>query len=400
MPEDPAVPLLDLASEVAQLRPALDAAWARVLDSGQFVLGPEVASFEREAAEVLGVEAAVALNSGTDALALALRALDVGPGDEVITTPFSFFATSETILLAGATPVFVDLAPDTFLLDADAVAAAVTPRTRALLPVHLYGELAPMRALRRVADEHGLALIEDAAQAFGARYVAPCRACPDPARCAGAPDGTAAGALGDVAAFSFYPTKNLGAFGDGGLLTTHDAALAARVRRLRNHGGERRYHHEELGFNSRLDALQAAVLRVKLPHVAAWTDARRRVAARYDSAFEGVDGLTPPAPTPGHVYHQYTVRLADGRRDDVAAALGEAGVASLVYYPHTLERYGGRVHGELTHAHAVATEVLSLPIYPSLTAQLQDRVVEALLAALGRAPAASVADAAPSLGRA
>ncbi len=400
MPDHPAVPLLDLASEVAQLRTVLDAAWSRVLDSGQFVLGPEVAAFEREAAAYLGVDHAVALNSGTDALTLALRAIDVGPGDEVITTPFSFFATSETISLTGATPVFVDLAPGTFLIDVDAVAAAITPRTRAVLPVHLYGELAPMQALRRVADAHGLALIEDAAQAFGARYGAPCRACPDPVRCGTAPGmaGVAAGALGDLAAFSFYPTKNLGAFGDGGLLTTGDAALAARVRRLRNHGGERRYHHEELGFNSRLDALQAAVLRAKLPHLAAWTEARRRVAARYDAAFAGVAGLRAPTPTPGHVYHQYTVRLADGRRDVVAAALGEAGVASLVYYPHTLERYGGRVHGELVHAHAAAAEVLSLPIYPSLTPAQQDRVADVLVTALGDRAAASVAETARTVG--
>lgn len=397
MPDHPAVPLLDLASEVAQLRPALDAAWARVLDSGQFVLGPEVAAFEAEAAAYLGVEHAVALNSGTDALTLALRAIDVGPGDEVITTPFSFFATSETILLAGATPVFVDLAPGTFLLDADAVAAAITPRTRALLPVHLYGELAPMRVLRQLADDHGIALIEDAAQAFGARYTTPCRACPDPAACAGAAAGSAAGALGDMAAFSFYPTKNLGAFGDGGLLTTHDAAVAARVRRLRNHGGERRYHHEELGFNSRLDALQAAVLRAKLPHLAAWTDARRQIAQRYDAAFDGVDGLTPPVPTPGHVYHQYTVRLSNGRRDAVAAALAEAGIASIVYYPHTLERYGGRVHDELTHAHAAAAEVLSLPIYPSLSPGSQDRVVDTTLGSLGAGVSAAVGKAARAL---
>ncbi|MFN2323942.1 MAG: DegT/DnrJ/EryC1/StrS family aminotransferase, partial [Trueperaceae bacterium] len=358
-------------------------AWARVLESGQFVLGPEVAAFEAEAAAYLNVPHAVGLNSGTDALLLALRALDVGPGDEVVTTPFSFFATSETILTVGAVPVFVDLAPGTFLLDPAAAAAAVTPRTRALLPVHLYGEVAPMTVLRHLADAHGLFVIEDAAQAIGARYVAPCRACPDPERCgADALVGRAAGALGDAAAFSFYPTKNLGALGDGGLLTTADATVAARVRRLRNHGSERRYHHEELGVNSRLDALQAAALRAKLPRLETWTAARRAVAQRYDAMLTGIDGLTPPAPTPGHVYHQYTVRIAAGRRDAVAGALQREGIATMVYYPHTLERYGGRVFDALPHAHAAAAEALSLPVFPTLGADAQDRVVEALRRAL------------------
>lgn len=375
--------MLDLTAEIAAVRPELDAAWTRVLESGQFVLGPEVAAFEAEAAAYLGVPHAVGLNSGTDALLLALRALDVGPGDEVITTPFSFFATSETILTVGATPVFVDLAPGTFLLDPEAAAAAVTSRTRALLPVHLYGELAPVAALRRLADARGLLLVEDAAQAIGARYAVPCRACPDPTRCAAdALVGRAAGALGDAAAFSFYPTKNLGALGDGGLLTTADPAVAARVRKLRNHGSERRYHHEELGVNSRLDALQAAALRAKLPRLDAWTAERRAVAARYDAALTGLEGLTPPAPTPGHVYHQYTVRIADGRRDAVAEALQDRGIATMVYYPHTLERYGGRVADALPHAWAAAAEALSLPVYPTLAHDAQDRVVEALRQAL------------------
>ena len=377
------VPMLDLGAEIADVRPELDAAWARVLDAGQFVLGPEVEAFEAEAAAYLGVRHAVGLNSGTDALLLALRAFDVGPGDEVITSPFSFFATSETILSVGATPVFVDLAPGTFLLDAEAAAAAVTSRTRALLPVHLYGEVAPMAALRRLAQARGLTIIEDAAQAIGARYHAPCGGCPDPGRCAADGSvGRAAGSLGDAAAFSFYPTKNLGALGDGGLLTTADAAVSARVRRLRNHGSERRYHHEELGVNSRLDALQAAALRAKLPRLDAWTVARRAVAARYDAALAGLAGVTPPKATPGHVYHQYTVRIGEGRRDAVAEALRLRGIATMVYYPHTLERYGGRVAGALTHAWAAAAEALSLPIHPALAPDAQDRVVDALREAL------------------
>ncbi len=372
------VPALDLAAELAELRPELDAALARVLDSGRFILGPEVEAFEGEAAEYLGVAHAVALNSGTDALLIALRLAGVEPGDEVVTTPFSFFATSETVMLLGAVPVFVDLLPDSFLLDPEAVAAAVGPRTKAILPVHIYGELADMGAMRRLADEHGLAIIEDAAQAFGARVL------PGSATAASDPTllGRAAGALGQTGAFSFYPTKNLGAYGDGGLLSTDDPELAARARRLRNHGGERRYHHEELGYNSRLDAIQAAVLRIKLRRLEAWTQARRQVAARYDRLLTGIDGLATPPASPGHVYHQYTVRVADGHRDRVADALQAAGVSTTVYYPHTLERYGGRVDGTILHAHAAAAEVLSLPIYPTLAQEAQEHVAAALRAAL------------------
>jgi len=372
------VSLLDLAAELRELRPELDAAWHRVVDSGQFVLGPEVEAFEREAADYLGVRHAVGLNSGTDALTIALRALGVGPGDEVITTPFSFFATSETVLLLGATPVFVDLRPDGFLVDAAAVAAAIGPRTRALLPVHLFGELAPMADLARLAERHGLALIEDAAQAFGATYGPSCSACAAPDHCADPRHGRRAGALGSAAAFSFYPTKNLGGLGDGGLLTTDDDRVAATARRLRNHGSERRYHHLEAGYNSRLDALQAALLRVKLRRLDAWTEERRRVAARYDALLADVAGVTTPAATPGHVYHQYTVRIAGGRRDAVAQRLRDEGIATMIYYPLTLERFGGRAVGDLPNARRAAAEVLSLPIYPTLAAPAQERVVAAL----------------------
>jgi dTDP-4-amino-4,6-dideoxygalactose transaminase len=389
------VPLLDLAAELEPLRPDLDAAWQRALASGQFVLGPEVAAFEREAADFLGVRHAVGLNSGTDALTIGLRALGVGPGDEVITTPFSFFATSETVLLLGAVPVFVDLTPDGFLLDPNAVAEAVTERTRAILPVHLYGELAPMDELNRIAQRHELRVLEDAAQAFGARAPASASASgPEAAEAATDADelvgrvasrDRAAGALGHAAAFSFYPTKNLGALGDGGLLTTNDDAVAARAQRLRNHGSERRYHHLEPGYNSRLDALQAAWLRVKLPHLDAWTQARRRVAARYDALLADVDGVVTPRPAPGHVYHQYTVRLPGGRRDAVAEGLRARGVASMVYYPETLDRYGGRTHGDLPHARRAAAEVLSLPVYPTLDEEAQAHVADALRSAIADA---------------
>ena len=385
--DPPTVPLLDLAAELEPLRPELDAAWRRALASGQFVLGPEVAAFEREAADYLGVRHAVGLNSGTDALTIGLRALGVGPGDEVITTPFSFFATSETVLLLGAVPVFVDLAPDGFLLDPDAVAEAVTERTRAILPVHLYGELAPMDELNRIARRHDLRVLEDAAQAFGAREQAPAEdhAGAGDAGHAAPARGRSAGGLGHVGAFSFYPTKNLGALGDGGLLTTDDDAIAAHALRLRNHGSERRYHHLEPGYNSRLDALQAAWLRVKLPHLDAWTQARRRVAARYDALLADIEGVLPPRPSPGHVYHQYTVRLPGGRRDAVAERLGARGVASMVYYPETLDRYGGRTHGDLPHARRAAAEVLSLPIYPTLSEAAQARVADALRSAVAEA---------------
>ena len=377
-----AVPILDLRAELAELRPALDAALARVLDSGQLVLGPEVEAFEAEAAHYLGARCAVGLNSGTDALVIALRALAIGPGDEVITTPFSFVASSEAIQLVGAVPVFVDLAADAFTLDAALVEAAITPRTAALLPVHLYGDAAAMAALLPLARRFGLRVVEDAAQAFGARYPQRCQGCTCPRGEAAELAGRRLGTLGDVGAVSFYPTKNLGALGDAGLLVTDDEALAAFARKLRNHGSKHRYQHETLGYNSRLDALQAAALRVKLPYLEGWTALRRALAARYDEALAGVPFLTLPPASSEHVYHQYTVRIAGGRRDAVAERLRRAGVASSVHYPTTLEAYGGRVHGELTNAHAAAASVLSLPLFPSLGAARQERVVAALREAL------------------
>lgn len=389
----PHVPILDVPAELAPLRRDLEAAFARVLDGGQLILGPEVEAFEAEAAAYLGAAHAVALNSGTDALVIALRALGIGPGDEVITSPFSFFATSEAIQITGAVPVFVDLAEGSFTLDADAVAEALTPRTAALLPVHLYGDAAPLEPLLALARREDLRVVEDAAQAFGARYPERCVGC----RCAAAsaaPVGEASrraatlagrrlGTLGDAGAVSFYPTKNLGALGDAGLLVTDDEALAAFARRLRNHGSERRYEHETLGYNSRMDALQAAALRVKLPHLDAWTRERRRLAARYDAALADLPGLERPPASAEHVYHQYTVRIADGRRDEIAERLARDGVATSVHYPTTLDRYGGRVHGELRRAHAAARSVLSLPLYPTLGDERQDLVVDALRRALG-----------------
>jgi len=378
----PLVPILDVPAELAPLRAALDAAIARVLDGGQLILGPEVEAFEREAAAFLGARHAVGLNSGTDALVIALRALGIGPGDEVITSPFSFFATSEAVQLVGAVPVFVDLAEGSFALDPDAVAAALTPRTAALLPVHLYGDAAPMAALLALAERHGLRVVEDAAQAFGAHYPTRCVGCRCDGGLAGALAGRRLGTLGDVGAMSFYPTKNLGALGDAGMLVTDDADVAAFARKLRNHGSERRYEHETLGYNSRLDAIQAAALRVKLPHLDAWASERRRLAARYDRGLAGLPDLATPPASVEHVYHQYTVRIAGGRRAEVAARLAERGIATSVHYPTTLERYGGRVHGDLARAHAAAAAVLSLPLYPSLGEARQDLVIDALRSTL------------------
>lgn len=367
----------DPAPEIRALRPEIDAAIARVLDAGRFIGGPEVETFEAEAAAYLGVAHAVGLNSGTDALVIALRALGVGPGDEVVTTPFTFFATAEAISTVGATPVFADVDEQTFNLDPEAVEAAVTGRTRALLPVHLYGRPAPMDRLGALAARHGLAMVEDAAQAFGATV--------------GAADGgppRRAGAVGDVGAFSFFPTKPLGALGDGGLLATDDARVADLARQLRAHGGRDKYHNEAIGYNSRLDALQAAVLRVRLGAVDAMAARRRAVAARYAEALADVPGLVLPEIGPGHVVHQYTVRVLDGRRDAVAAALRVASLQTMVYYPtpcHRLPVYAGR-YPALPVAERLAGEVLSLPMGPFLPEVDQARVAEAVRAALSGPP--------------
>lgn len=363
------VPFFDLSGEVAEDGAELAAAAERVLRSGRYVLGPELEAFERELAEYVGVHHAVGLNSGTDALVLGLRALGVGPGDEVVTTPFTFYATAEGVLHAGATPVFADVDRSTYDLDPARVEEAITPRTRALVPVHLFGQAAPMDELRALAAEHGLAVLEDAAQSIGGFYRE--RAC---------------GALGDLAAFSFYPTKNLGACGDGGALTTDDDGLAERVRLLRNHGSRERDRCEMLGYNSRLDELQAALLRVKLTRLEERNAARRALAGRYDAVLAELDGVFPPAIRAGvhPAYHQYTVRIGGGRRDRVRAALAEAGIGTMVYYSvpvHRLEVYGAGA-GELPVAEALCAEVLSLPIYPTLGEAAQERVIEVLRAAV------------------
>ena len=383
------IPILDLAPQIARDEAALTDAFQRVIRSGRFIGGPEVQAFEAEAADYLGTTHAVGLNSGTDALVIALRALGIGAGDEVITTPFTFFATAEAVSLVGATPVFVDVDPATYNLDPALAEAVVTDRTRAILPVHLYGQPAAMTQVMALAERHGLRVIEDCAQSFGARYHGGCVGC-EGARCDDALrarlTGRTTGTMGDVGTYSFFPSKNLGAFGDGGLLTTDDAELAATARKLRAHGGAHKYHNEMLGYNSRLDSLQAAMLRVKLPHLAAENAARIRVAERYTEQLTGLDGVVPPVAAEGHVFHQYTIRVLDSRRDHVAAAMGEAGIQTMVYYPvpcHRLPVYASEGWGPFPVAERLSGEVLSLPISPSLSDTDQHRVVQTLRRALG-----------------
>jgi dTDP-4-amino-4,6-dideoxygalactose transaminase len=371
--DDP-IPVLDLAPELETIWNEVSEVASRVLRSGYFVGGPEVAGFESEAAEYLGVEHAVALNSGTDALVIGLRALGVEPGDEVITSPFTFFASPESIGILGASEVFADVDPDSFNLDPQRVEDAITPRTRALMPVHLFGRPADMDALSDIASRHDLAVIEDGAQSFGARFGPDTRY-----------SGLQTGSVGHAGAFSFYPTKNLGGFGDGGLLTTSDDGVADRARRLRDHGSARRYENETLGYNSRLDAVQAALLRVKLPHIDANNGARRAAASRYNGLFEGVEGIITPEVVPGHVFHQYTIRVTGGRRDAVQAALGSASIGSMVYYPipcHRLPVYAERGIS-MPVAELLAGEVLSLPIWPAIEPSAQERVRDVIAGALG-----------------
>lgn len=364
----PPVPLLDLAAQHRAIAAEAEAAVLEVLRSGHYVLGETVARFETQIARYLDVPYAIGVASGSDALLLALMAIDLRPGDEVVTSPFSFFATAAAIVRLGATPVFADIDPEDYGLAVPALAGVLSGRTRAILPVHLYGQCGDLRALDAVARLHRLAIVEDAAQAIGASR-----------------DGWRVGD-GDLACLSFYPTKNLGAAGDAGLVTTQDDALAARLRRLRTHGAETRYEHLEIGINSRLDAIQAALLMVKLARLDAWTEARRALAARYDELIgsAGVAGdVVPPRVAPGsqHVFHQYVIRVA--RRDELRAHLAARGIATEVYYPVPLHLQPcfstlGYKPGALPEAERAAAEVLALPIYPELTHAAQERVVAAI----------------------
>jgi dTDP-4-amino-4,6-dideoxygalactose transaminase len=364
-----AVPLLDLEAQYRPLREELLAAIARVCDSQRFIMGPEIEALEGELATELGVAEAVAVSSGTDAILAVLMALGIGPGDEVITSTYSFFATAGCIVRVGATPVLVDIDPATYNLDPASVEAALTGRTRAVMPVHLYGLCADMDPVLAAAAKAGVAVIEDACQAIGATY-----------------KGRQAGSMGAAGCFSFFPSKNLGAFGDAGLITTNNPGLAHELRLLRNHGAEPKYFHKRIGANFRMDALQAAVLRVKLPHLRRWTALRRVNAARYDVllASSGLASRVVPPVIPSaceHIFNQYVVRVPD--RDRVRAFMAERGIGTEVYYPvpfHLQECFAalGYGRGDFPRAEAAADTTLALPIYGELTSGQQEAVVSAL----------------------
>ncbi|HYK20893.1 MAG TPA: DegT/DnrJ/EryC1/StrS family aminotransferase [Pyrinomonadaceae bacterium] len=364
------VPLLDLQAQYASIRTDVQQAIERVMDSQRFVLADEVRELENSIAEYCQTRHAIGCASGSDALLLALMALDLKPGDEVITTPFSFFATAAAIVRLGARPVFVDIDPQSYNLDASRVADAITSRTRAIIPVHLYGQCTQMDPLLEIGERRGVAIVEDAAQAIGATD-----------------NGRRAGSMGLIGCFSFYPTKNLGGAGDGGILTTNDDQIAARLRRLRAHGGADEYQHQEVGINSRLDELQAAVLRVKLRSVDKWSDERARKATLYSQLLSDADLsfplLTPQVRSDGrHIFHQYVVR-APGNRDAVMNHLKKCGVGTKIYYPVPLHRQEcflnlGYKEGDFPEAECAARETFALPAYPELTEAQQHYVVEAL----------------------
>lgn len=364
------VPLLDLRAQYREIAAEVDGAVAAVVESQQFVLGPVVERLESELADRIGVGHAVGCASGTDALLLALRALDLPAGSEVVVPAFTFFATAGAVSNAGLHPVFADIDPGTYNVTASSIEAALTDRTRVVVVVHLFGQMAPMAEIMALAESRGFVVIEDAAQAIDARQ-----------RFDG--EWRAAGAVGLAGTFSFFPTKNLGGFGDGGLITTDDDQLADRLRKLRVHGGLQMYRHEVVGTNSRLDAIQAAVLLAKLPHLERWTEARRSNAAAYDAALASVPGLETPvaAPVNVHVYNQYTVRCI--RRDELKRDLEAEGVGTGIYYPVGLHlqdcfRSLGYDEGDLPETERATREVLALPVYPELTAEQRDTVIEAI----------------------
>lgn len=389
------IPILNLTRQYEKLRSEIEKALTDVAASGHYILGPNVKAFEEEMAAYLGVQHVIGCASGTDALYLALKALKIGSQeglntrpdqqrlpDEVITTPFTYVATSESIIHAGAKPVFVDIDPDTFNLDPSQLEAAITPQTHAIMPVHLYGQACDMTAILAIAKKHNLAIIEDCAQAIGAQY-----------------KGQKVGGLGDIGCFSFFPTKNLGALGDGGMLTTNDDTLAERLRMLRVHGSRQRYYHEESGLNSRLDELQAAVLRIKVKHLADWNQSRREVATRYDALLKPVAEWIQTPVVSGDcvpVFHQYTIRLkipsAAEFRATLQQQLLEAGVQSMIYYP--LAQYKQQSHAFLNCnpedfpvCEQLSDEVLSLPIFPEITEEEQATVAGALIQAFAKMPA-------------
>ena len=373
MPNEGNIPSFDLKRNYTRVEGEIHEALDRVLSSTQFILGPEVAAFENEAAGYLEARHAVSTASGTDALLLALMALDVKPGDEVITTPFSFFATASCISRLGAKIVFADVEPDSYNISMERVREAVTERTRAFIPVHLFGQMCLLENITEFTASRNMAVVEDCAQAFGAH------------RMRGG-EVVRAGVWGELGCFSFFPTKNLGAFGDAGMVTCASDTLADRVARLRVHGSSSSYLHDEIGINSRMDALQAAILRVRLRHVETWTEERRDAARRYNLLFAEhnlYEHVTPPVEADGnrHTYHQYVVRAK--RRDELSAFMSERGITARVYYPLALHlqpcfAYLGYKKGDFPEAEKLTEEVLALPMFPELTVQEQERVVGAM----------------------
>jgi dTDP-4-amino-4,6-dideoxygalactose transaminase len=373
---DVKVPYLDLKAQYRSIKPEIDAAIARVLDSCQFVLGAEVAGFEQDFAAYCGTSECIALNSGTSALHLALLAAGVGPGDEVITVPFTFVASVAAVLYAGAKPVLVDIDPRSFNMDPSAIEAAITPRTKVILPVHIYGQSADMGPIMEIARRRGLLVIEDAAQAHGARYA-----------------DRPVGSIGDMACFSFYPGKNLGAYGEGGAVTTSNPEFARTVRMLRDWGQDRKYHHLLRGFNYRMEGFQGAVLRVKLRHLEKWTEARRAIVHEYNRLLADSGVVVPKEmPWARHVYHVYTLRMDD--RDAVQQSLQSAGIQTGIHYPvpvHLQPAYSdlGYGRGAFPHSEAAARQVLSLPLYPELSLQAVAEVADAVKKAVANVAAVS-----------
>jgi dTDP-4-amino-4,6-dideoxygalactose transaminase len=356
------IQLVDLVAQYHSIKEEMDAAVQSTLESGHFILGPAVAKFEESIAAYLGMKYAVGLASGTDALVIAMRALNIGAGDEVIIPAYTFFATAGTVMSVGATPVFVDVDPVSYEMDVAQIESRITPRTKAIIPVHLYGHPAEMDPILEIARAHGLKVIEDNAQGFGATY-----------------RGRKTGTMGDIGCLSFFPTKNLGASGDGGMVVTNNESLAERMRMLRTHGWKKKYYSEELGYNSRLDAMQAAILQAKLPHLDSWNEKRRALAQRYSEKLTDTGLITPVECAWGkHVYHLYIIRSA--KRDELQAYLKQKGIASEVYYPlppHLsvpCKKFGYK-EGDFPHAEKAARETLALPLYPELTLEQQDEVI-------------------------
>lgn len=362
------IPAFDIKQQYSIIEAEVSAAVLEVLASGRYIGGPIVANFEQQFADYTGVSECVGCNSGTDALFLALRALNIGAGDEVITTPFTFIATAEVISAVGAVPVFVDIDPTTFNLSVEQVAAAITSKTKAIIPVHLFGQLVDMTALMDVAQAHNLLVVEDCAQSTGASWA-----------------GQKVGSIGHIGCFSFYPTKNLGAYGDGGAITTNDPEIAAKLRVLKEHGQKNRYYYEEIGVNSRLDAIQAAILQIKLRYLDIWNNQRRQIASRYHQFLNQISDMIAPQELAGGmgVWNQYTIRVLGNKRDLIRAQLQERGVNTMVYYPHPLHLQPvyqslGYKQGQLTVAEQACQEVLSLPMFPELSEQEQDQVIYSL----------------------